>query len=150
MKWDGVVSQAQSIFLLLVRLYWGWQFAVVGWGKLTNLARVTEYFASLGLPAPGVQAALVGATEFAGGILLALGFAGRWAALVLACDMIGAYLIAERQALSQIFSDPGKFAAADPFAFLMASLIVALFGPGRYAIDARIRRARTLSPNSED
>ena len=28
-------SKLQSPFLLAVRLYWGWQFAQSGWGKLT-------------------------------------------------------------------------------------------------------------------
>ncbi len=49
----------QSPFLLLVRLYWGWQFAQSGWGKLHNLGRVTEYFASLNIPAPSVMAPMV-------------------------------------------------------------------------------------------
>ena len=67
----------QSIFLLLVRLYWGWQFAQTGWGKLHNLAKVTGYFASLGIPFPGLNAPFVAALEFAGGLLLILGLASR-------------------------------------------------------------------------
>ncbi|HEX2775989.1 MAG TPA: DoxX family membrane protein, partial [Candidatus Acidoferrales bacterium] len=46
-----VVSSLQSPFLLVVRLYWGWQLSQNGWGKLHNLSHVTEFFASLGLPA---------------------------------------------------------------------------------------------------
>ena len=46
-------SSLQSPFLAIVRLYWGWQIAQNGWGKLHNLAHVTEFFASLGLPHPG-------------------------------------------------------------------------------------------------
>ena len=42
-----VASSLQSPFLAIVRLYWGWQIAQNGWGKLHNLARVTEFFASL-------------------------------------------------------------------------------------------------------
>ena len=34
----------QSPFLLFVRLYWGVQLSQNGWGKLHNLARVTEFF----------------------------------------------------------------------------------------------------------
>ena len=37
-------NSLQSLFLLFVRLYWGWQFVVDGWGKLHNLARVTRIF----------------------------------------------------------------------------------------------------------
>jgi putative oxidoreductase len=38
-------------------------------------------------------------------------------------------------ALSAVFSDPGKFYAADPYTFLFASLMVLIFGTGFFAID---------------
>lgn len=50
------VSALQSPFLLAVRLYWGWQLVQSGWGKLHNLPRVTDFFASLGLPLPAQTA----------------------------------------------------------------------------------------------
>ena len=53
-----VASSLQSPFLLAVRLYWGWLFAEDGWGKLHNLDKVTEFFTSLGLPAPGLNRTL--------------------------------------------------------------------------------------------
>jgi uncharacterized membrane protein YphA (DoxX/SURF4 family) len=36
-------SSLQSPFLLAVRLYWGWQMAQTGWGKLGNLDHVTGF-----------------------------------------------------------------------------------------------------------
>ena len=47
-------SSLQSPFLLLVRLYWGFQMMQTGWGKLHNLAKVTDFFISLGIPLPGL------------------------------------------------------------------------------------------------
>src|SRR5271155_6234588 len=70
--YDGfvkVVSALQSPFLLLVRVYWGWQLSQNGWAKLHNLSHVTEFFSSLGLPAPGPTAAFVSSFEFICGIL---------------------------------------------------------------------------------
>ncbi len=32
------LDRAQSPLLLLIRLYWGWQFAQTGWGKLQHLS----------------------------------------------------------------------------------------------------------------
>ena len=52
-------SKLQSPFLLTVRLYWGWQFAQSGWGKLHSLGRVTEFFATLNIPFPHANAILV-------------------------------------------------------------------------------------------
>ena len=72
-----LMSNLQSPFLLAIRLYWGWQFALVGWGKLHNLAHVTEFFQSLGLPAPAFTATFVSSFEFVAGILLALGLLSR-------------------------------------------------------------------------
>lgn len=125
----------QSPFLLLVRLYWGWQFAQSGWGRLHNLGRATEFFASLNLPAPHATVIFVSLVEFIGGLLLIVGFASRLTGLILAGDMIVAYYTADHEALTSIISDPGKFYAADPYTFLFAALMVLIFGAGRFSID---------------
>src|SRR5208283_5737651 len=136
-------NSLQSAFLLFVRLYWGWQFAVDGWGKLTHLPKVTEYFGSLGLPAPGPTAVFVSVLELVGGVLLALGLGSRLIALLLTGNMTVAYITGDREALLSIFSDPDKFSAAAPFTYLMASLIVLLFGPGKFSLDYLLERSRT-------
>jgi putative oxidoreductase len=135
-----VANSLQSPFLLAVRLYWGWQFAQTGWGKLGNISRVVGFFTNLGIPAPAFNAWFVSGLEFAGGILLILGLGSRLIALPLTIDMIVAYITADREALVQIFSDPGKFYAADPFTFLFASAAVLIFGPGKFSIDALLTK----------
>jgi putative oxidoreductase len=131
-----VVSSLQSPFLAIVRVYWGWQISQNGWGKLHNLAHVTEFFASLGLPAPGPTATFVATFEFVGGILLALGLLSRIAALGFVIDMTTAYITADREAFFSFFSDPNKFAAADPFIFFFIGLLILIFGPGKISLDA--------------
>ena len=42
-------SMLQSPFLLVVRLYWGWQFAQTGWGKMHNIGKITDFFMSLNI-----------------------------------------------------------------------------------------------------
>lgn len=130
----------ESPFLLLIRLYWGWQFAQTGWGKLEHLDRVTGFFASLGVPAAGPMAFLVSALELIGGILMIGGLASRFIGFLLAADMIAAYLFADHAALRAIVSDPSKFYNADPFTFMFASLIVLIFGAGRFSADYIIWR----------
>jgi putative oxidoreductase len=137
---DKLTDNFQSSFLLAVRLYWGWQFAQSGWGKLHNLPHVTDFFASLNIPFPHANAVLVSNLEFSGGILLILGLATKFTGLVLTGNMFVAYVTAEREALSSIFSDPGKFYAADPYTFLFASLIVLIFGAGLFSLDAVIKK----------
>jgi putative oxidoreductase len=124
-----------SPFLLLIRLYWGWQFAQSGWGKLHRLPQVVDYFASLNIPFPAFNAPFIAWLEVVGGVLLFLGLASRPIALLLTVDMSVAYLAAESAALRAILSDPGKFYNADSFTFLFASLIILIFGPGKIALD---------------
>lgn len=127
-------ARLDSPFLLLVRLYWGWQFAQSGWGRLHN-PHAVEFFASLGIPAPGIVEPAVSCLELVGGILLIVGLASRLTGFLLSCDMIVAYLTSDRDALRSIFSDPGKFYNADPFTFLFASLLVLIFGAGFFSLD---------------
>lgn len=133
-------STVQSPFLLVVRVYWGVQLAQNGWGKLHNLSRVTEYFTSLGLPAAGATASFVSTIEFLGGILLAVGLFSRFIGLVITIDMLMAYIVADREALFSIFSDPGKFYVADPYTFLFAALLILIMGPGKIALDSYLLR----------
>ncbi|MGC1903859.1 MAG: DoxX family protein [Candidatus Acidiferrum sp.] len=135
-----VVSYAQSPFLLLVRLYWGWQLAQSGWGKLHNLDKVAEFFTSLNLPHPAHMAVFIACVEFFGGIFFALGLFSRMTALVLTVNMLMAYITADREALFSFFSDPDKFSAAAPYVFLFASLLILIFGPGKLCMDALLRR----------
>jgi putative oxidoreductase len=132
------MSNLQSPLLLVVRLYWGWQISQNGWAKLHNISHVTEFFASLGLPAPGPTAIFVSSTELVVGILLAVGLLSRIAAFGLSFDMIVAYITADRVALLSFLSDPGKFYNADPYTFLFAALLILIFGPGRLSADTLV------------
>jgi len=134
----NLVSFLRSPFLLLLRLYWGWQLAQSGWGKLHHLSNVGEYFSTLGLPMPAQMAVFIACVEFFGGIFLTLGLASRVTGLVLAVNLTMAYVIGDREALLSFFSDPDKFIAAAPFAFLMVALIVLIFGPGRISADTAV------------
>lgn len=134
------VDYLRSPFLLAVRLYWGWQLIQSGWGKLHNLPKVTEFFTSLNLPMPAQMAVFISSVEFFGGIFLAIGVLSRLTALALTVNMMMAYITADREALRSFFSDPDKFSAAAPYVFLIASLIILIFGPGKLSLDAVLER----------
>ena len=138
---DRLAAWLQSPLLLAVRLYWGWSFFLTGRGKLLHLHRTAEYFGSLGIPLPQLNAALAGGTECLGGLLLIAGLFSRVASLPLVFCLSIAYLTAEREALQSFFRDPDKFTGATPFLFLFAVLVVLAFGPGRFSLDhLRARR----------
>lgn len=135
-----VVDYLRSPFLLFIRVYWGVQLIQSGWGKLHHLDKVTDFFTTLGLPAPAQMALFIACVEFFGGIFLAVGLLSRLTALVLTINLITAYVTADREALLSIFSDPDKFYAAAPYTFLVASLIILIFGPGKICLDTLLER----------
>jgi putative oxidoreductase len=91
------------------------------------------------------MAVLISCLEFFGGIFLAIGLLSRLTALALTVNMIMAYVTADREALFSIFSDPDKFYAAAPYTFLVASLIVLIFGAGKLSLDALLNRVLDTS-----
>jgi putative oxidoreductase len=139
-KFATLASYLQSPFLLVVRLYWGWQLVQSGWGKLHHLDKITDYFTSLNIPFPSVTAHFVSGLEFVGGLLLIVGLASRLIGLLLTVNMLVAYWTADREALLAVFSDPGKFYNADPYTFLFAAAMVLVFGAGLFSVDAVLKR----------
>src|SRR5260221_7312408 len=101
----------QAPLLLAIRLYWGWQFWQAGYGKLTNIQQAIENFTNMGVPAPAFNAHFIGLLEATGGVLLILGLGSRLIALPLTINMFTAFVIADREALHSIFSEPDKFYA---------------------------------------
>jgi putative oxidoreductase len=136
----------QSPLILVLRLYFFWQLFLTGKSKLSNIGKVSEFFASLGIPLPTLNAYFIGSLECFGGLLLIIGLASRPLALLLVISMTVAYVTADFEAVSSIFSDPDKFVKADPFPFLLTALIVFAFGAGRFSLDALLKwRSRKLA-----
>ena len=145
----AVASWLQPVFLLIIRLYWGWQFFETGKGKLSDIPKVAGFFHSLGIPFPTVNAYLAGCTECFGGLLLLVGLGCRVTTLPLIFTMVIAYVTASPDAVKHIFSDPDKFVTADPFLFMLAAVIVFLFGPGPLSLDGLIGRILKTGAGAE-
>jgi putative oxidoreductase len=131
-------NSLQSPFLLAIRVYWGWLFLQSGIGKFSHIDKVVSFFTDLGIPAPTLNAYFNASLETVGGILLVLGLASRLIAVPLLINMIVAYITADREALTAFFSESGKFFGADPFPFLLVSLLVLIFGPGKLSLDTLV------------
>jgi putative oxidoreductase len=134
--------------LLAIRLYWGWQFATDGWGKLHHLAHVGAFFAELNLPAPHATALFVSIVEFAGGILFAAGVGTRVVSLILFVNMTVAFWTAEKDAFLGVLSNPDKFQGADAYNYWFAALLILILGPGWIAVDTLLRRRFALASQS--
>ena len=132
----------QNPLLLLIRLYWGWMFMQDGWGKLTHLDKVTQFFATLHIPLPAMAALMVACVELFGGFLFTFGIATRVTSLVLFVNMTMAYLSVpdDRVNFSHIISNPSDFYYATPYTYWFASLLILVFGPGLFAVDTLLGR----------
>ena len=137
---ERTAAVTQPLVLLVLRLVVGYALARTGWGKLTHIDATASFFASLGIPAPGLQAVLVGFFELAGGIALAIGLGSRLAAVIL-IGVLGVALMTAHQAeVAALFTNPGAFLGAAPTPYLLTILIIAAFGAGRFSLDHRLAR----------
>jgi putative oxidoreductase len=140
-KINGLVTSIggnlQSVILLAMRLYLGWQLFLIGKGKLLNIDRTAGYFATLPYVhyAPKLNVIMAGGAECFGGLLLLIGLFSRCAGLVVAFTMVVALVTAEPEALHAIFSNSDKFLKSDPLPYLVLGLLVWAFGPGKVSVD---------------
>lgn len=125
----------QSFVLLAIRLFWGYQFFVSGFGKLSNIEHVIEFFKQLHIPMPVFNAYLVGGTECIGGLCLIVGLASRLVSIPLAITMTVALLTARETNGGTIFENPQSIVDQPPFAFLLTAILIFVFGPGKFSID---------------
>ena len=143
-----ILSLLQHPLLLILRLYWGYDFTQTGLGKLNNLEGTTEFFASLNIPFPLFNAIAAGSTELICGILLMAGLGSRYFTLPLIVIMGVAYATDDREALMSIISEPDVFIAATPFLHLLISVIIMVFGAGMFSVDGLIeRQVKRLTDN---
>jgi putative oxidoreductase len=127
---------------LLTRVVLGQAFFLTGRGKLANFANTVEFFTGLGIPMPGLNAALVSRLEFYGGILLVLGLATRFVAAGLASTMVVALLTADKQSFLDALWMTGDQGLTDvvPFVYLLFLAWLAISGPGPLSLDALVKR----------
>ena len=122
---------------LLGRLAVGLLFLSTGWGKVHSLDKVTAFFVQLGIPAPGLNAVVVGYSELVCGALLVIGLATRLATLPLIVSMVVALLTAKLADIHGVF----ELVGADEFTYLCVLIILLLIGPGRLSLDQLLVRS---------
>jgi putative oxidoreductase len=115
----------------LARLTVGLVFIGTGWGKLHTLPDVTDYFASLGIPAPGLNARLAATTEFVGGLLVLIGLGTRLVVLPLSITMLVAILTAKRGDIHGLTDLVGL----EEWSYLVFFLWLAVAGAGPLSLD---------------
>jgi putative oxidoreductase len=135
----GIGERVRWLPPTLARFALGWVFLFSGWGKLHALSDIIDFFRSIGIPAPQIQAPFVSAVEFVCGLLLLLGLFTRVAAPPLVGVMLVAILTARRKDIGSLDDLFGFIEYL--YIILLGYLIVA--GPGPLSLDAfRAKRGR--------
>ena len=132
----SVGNRLQWLPPTVARLTLGWVFFQSGWGKLHNLPRVIDYFASLGIPAPQIQAPFSASMELVCGSLLLLGLATRLASLPLIAIMAVAIATAKMpdiHSLSDLFG-------TEEYLYIALLLWLGAFGGGPISLDRFVWR----------
>lgn len=129
----NLADRFQPLFLLLVRLYMSRVFFLSGLTKIrdweTTIALFTDEY-HVPLLSPEVAAAAGATGELVLPILLTLGLGGRFAAA-------GLFVVNLIAVLS--YPDIAEAAKMEHFYWGTAFVMLVVFGPGRYAVDAFIK-----------
>ena len=132
---DQTSIKTQSIFLLSIRVIWGFSFILAGVQKLRNLPLTIAYFEKIGVPFPDFSSHLVALVESFGGSLILLGLFTRISSLFLIINMFCAFYFAYPETFKSIFIKPESFFTKAPFSFLFTSWTVFIFGSGHFSLD---------------
>ncbi|HEO99475.1 MAG TPA: DoxX family protein [Epsilonproteobacteria bacterium] len=126
-----ILSRGQDFALLFARLVLAYGFYNPAMNKWADIHALAEWFGTLGIPMPTINAYLAASTELLGVVLLTLGLLTRLISLPLIVVMIVAIITVHL---------PHGFAAGDngfeiPLYYMLFLAIFASFGAGRFSLD---------------
>ena len=127
---------------LVVRLSVGIEFFGSGLGKLGKLPGFIQYFRTLGIPLPEVQAPFVAGVELVCGTLIVVGLLTRPAALML-CGVMAVAIVtaaAPEHHIAATWRGLLEFFYLPEWCLLLLLGWLVLAGPGRASLDALIGR----------
>ena len=127
----NILNHGQNIALLLARLTIAYGFYEPAMKKWSDISSVADWFGSLGIPFPLLNAYMAAATELLGVILLTLGLFTRLISIPLIIVMIVAITTVH---LAHGFS-AGDNGFEIPLYYMLFLAIFASFGAGKFSLD---------------
>jgi len=126
-----ILSQGQSLSLLLARLAVAYGFYDPAMQKWSDIKSVADWFGTIGIPFPTLNAYMAASTELLGIVLLTLGLFTRLISIPLMVIMV--------VAITTVHLAHG-FAAGDngfeiPLYYMLFLAIFASYGAGKFSLD---------------
>jgi putative oxidoreductase len=139
---DGLAANTGDLVLLIGRIFIGWIFVRSGYGKIFDIAGYATTFPARGLP-PFLAYIAVPA-EFFGGLAIMLGFATRYATLIMSIFLLVATFSSHRY---WDFTEAAARRAQDSNFYKNAAILGGVFllfvcGAGRFSLDNWLRKQR--------
>ncbi|MCD6258095.1 MAG: DoxX family protein [Helicobacteraceae bacterium] len=134
MEFSRLSEYAKSLALLLARLTIAYGFYGPATTKWSDIRAVGEWFASLGIPLPLLNAYMAASAEIAGVVLLSLGLLTRLISIPLIIVMIVAIVTVHL---------PNGFSAGEngfeiPLYYMLFLLLFVSHGAGKFSLDRLI------------
>ena len=128
---EPVLEKLQSVSLLFLRLILAYGFYEPAKMKWSDIDSVAEWFGSMGIPLPTLNAYMAASTEALGVLLLTIGFATRLISIPLIVVMIVAILTVH---LGNGFS-AGDNGFEIPLYYMLMLLVIVAHGAGKFSVD---------------
>lgn len=130
-RFSKIADHGRSLALFLSRLTIAYGFYGPAMTKWRDIDAVAQWFGSIGIPFPTINAYMAATTEITGVVLLTLGFLTRLISIPLIVVMIVAIITVHL---------PNGFAAGDngfeiPFYYMMFLLLFLTDGAGGFSLD---------------
>ncbi|MEN8146846.1 MAG: DoxX family protein [Campylobacterota bacterium] len=128
---EPVLEKLQSVSLLFLRLILAYGFYEPAKNKWEDISSVAEWFGSMGIPLPTLNAYMAASTEALGVLLLTLGLATRLISIPLIIVMIVAIVTVH---LGNGFSS-GDNGFEIPLYYMLMLLVLVAHGAGKFSVD---------------
>ncbi|BDY12448.1 hypothetical protein HCR_07600 [Hydrogenimonas cancrithermarum] len=127
----GYFKSVSLLFLRLILAYGFYEPAMMKW---SDISAVSEWFGSMGMPFPTLNAYMAATTELTGVVLLTLGFLTRLISVPLIVVMMVAIFTVH---LPHGFS-AGENGFEIPLYYMIMLFALVAHGPGRFSLDRMI------------
>ena len=130
------IEKLKDIPLLLIRLVLAYGFYVPAKMKWSDINSIIEWFKSLNVPAPALNAYLAASTEAAGVVLLVLGLGTR----IISIPLMAVMLVAIKTVHWSNGFEAGENGFEIPLYYLIMLLVLLVYGPGKISFDNFIEK----------